>query len=340
MAIGWVQSPQPSPRPRQQPQQQPQQQEPPQAQQTAAPSTSTRQGAAGGEAPEEERPQDAAAPAPGSSAAAAVPASRQERSEQPSATASDAAHAPAGSGAGSGPESNMYGESVISVPPLSISDDEEEDDEEDDEAASSHDAAGGSSSAQPVSRLDFSSVYSSFYRESPKPESQSQQSRTDHSGQSSEATTANPLVGHNEYSPYAEAQNEYNPYAEAKPPMAAPAMRPDTAHESQQRARGFSPSDSASLEEHPAFAQDTAKSSPAAAPVQLDATEVPEKLKLGSSSGGSDDEPPAGLRAADSWHISAEKDGRGMHVTFQASGSPDLAWVPLSPRLLYVCCVI
>ena len=212
----------------------------------------------------------------------------------------------------------MYGESVISVPPLSISDDEE-DHEEDSKATSSHDAAGSSSSAQPVGRLDFSSMYSLFYRESPKPESQSQQSRTDHLGQSSEATTANPLMGENEYSPYAEAQNDYNPYAEAKPPVAAPAMRPDTAHESQQRARGFSPSDSASLEEHPAFAQDTAKSSPAVVPIQPDPKDVPEKLKLGSSSGGSDDEPPAGLRAADSWHISAEKDGRGMHVTFQAS---------------------
>ncbi len=244
-----------------------------------------------------------------------MPASRHEPSEQPSATAPDAAHAPASSGAATGPESNMYGESVISVPPLSISDDEEDHEE----AASSHDAAGGSSSAQPVSRLDFSSVYSLFYRESPKPESQSQQSRAGHSGQSSEATTANPLVGQNEYSPYAEAQNEYTPYAEAKPPMAASAMRPDTAHESQQRPRGFSPSDSASLEEHPAFAPDAAKSSAAVDSIQPDPKDVPEKLKLGSSSGGSDDEPSAGLRAADSWHISAEKDGRGMHVTFQAS---------------------
>ena len=308
MAIGWVQSPQPSPRPRQQAQQQPQQQGPPQAQQTAVPSTSAGQGAAGGEAPKEERPQDAAAHAHDSSVTTSAPASQEAHSEQPSTTVSGAAHAPAGGGVAAGPESNMYGESVISVPPLSISDDEE-DDEADSKAASSHDAAASSSSAQPVSRLDFSSVYSLFYRNSPEPDSQSQQGRTEQSGRSSETTTANPLA----------AQNEYTPYAEAKPPMRTSAMRPDTAHESQQRARGFSPSDSASLEENPAFAQDTAKSSPAIVPVQPDPEDVPEKLKLGSSSGGSDDEPPAGLRAAESWHISAEKDGRGMHVTFQAS---------------------
>jgi len=67
--------------------------------------------------------------------------------------------------------------------------------------------------------------------------------------------------------------------------------------------------------------QDTDKAfydSPASAHMQPDPMEAPEKLKLGSS-GGSDDEPPMGLRAVDSWHMSANKDGRGMHVTFQAS---------------------
>ncbi len=67
--------------------------------------------------------------------------------------------------------------------------------------------------------------------------------------------------------------------------------------------------------------QDTDKAfydSPASTHMQPDPKEAPEKLKLGSS-GGSDDEPPVGLRAVDSWHMSANKDGRGMHVTFQAS---------------------
>ena len=201
----------------------------------------------------------------------------------------------------------MYGESVISVPPLSVSDDEDEDSK----AASSRDAAGASGSTQPVSRLDFSSMYSLFYRESPKPEGCSAQSGAEHSGQSSQTTTANPLV----------EQNEYTPYRDAQPPMAAAVMRPDTAHESQQRARAFSPSDSASLEENPAFAHDAAKSFPASLQMQPDPKEAPEKLKLGSASGGSDDEPPAGIRPADSWHMSADKDGRGMHVTFQASNT-------------------
>ena len=58
--------------------------------------------------------------------------------------------------------------------------------------------------------------------------------------------------------------------------------------------------------------------SPASTHMQPDPKEAQEKLKVGSS-GGSDDEPPVGLRAVDSWHMSANKDGRGMHVTFQAS---------------------
>ena len=67
--------------------------------------------------------------------------------------------------------------------------------------------------------------------------------------------------------------------------------------------------------------QDTDKAfydSPASTHMQPDSKETPEKLKLGSS-GGSDDEPPVGVKAVDSWHMSANKDGRGMHVTFQAS---------------------
>ena len=311
MAIGWVQSPQPSPRPNQQRQQQSQQQAAPQAQHGPAPSTSSRQGAPGDGGPkeQEERPQNAAAQATDSSGTAAAPVSGEERSKQ----SSGAAHALAGSGAASGPESNMYGESVISVPPLGISDDQKEDSK----AASSDDAAGASSSTQPVGRLDFSSMYSLFYRESPTAE-RSPQSGAAHSGQSSQTTTANPPVEKDV------DKDVYTPYRDAQPPVAAAAMRPDTAHESQQRARAFGPADSASLEESPALTHDEwapAKASPAPLQMQADPEEAPEKLKLGSASGGSDDEPPAGIRPADSWHMSADKDGRGMHVTFQASNT-------------------
>lgn len=221
----------------------------------------------------------------------------------------------------------MYGESVISVPPLSISDDE---DEEDGKAASSHAATGASSSAPTVSSLDFSGIYSLFYRESPKPVSRSVQSGAQRHGQSSLPTTADPLA----------AQKEYTPYADAELPMAAAVMRPDTVHESQQRPRGFSPSDSASLEEHPAFAQDAAKAAPASVRMQPDLNEAPEKLKLGSASGGSDDEPPAGVRPADSWHMSADKDSRGMHVTFQASGIPELTWVIFFAVCVCLCQIV
>ena len=45
---------------------------------------------------------------------------------------------------------------------------------------------------------------------------------------------------------------------------------------------------------------------------------LPEKLQLGPG-GASDDDLPGGLKPVDSWHISAgDKDGRGMHLTFQA----------------------
>lgn len=237
-----------------------------------------------------------------------MPASVEERGDQ-SSTASDTASAPASRDAVTRPESNMYGESVINVPPLSVSDDEEE--EEDSRTASSHAPAGTSTSAQPVSSLDFSGIYSLFYRESPKPKSQSVQSTAEHVRHGSQATSAIPVS----------AQTIHSPYAKADQPMAADVVRPDTAHESQQRPRGFSPSDSASLEEHPGFAQDASKASPASVHAQPDPKEAPERLKLGSASGGSDDDPPAKIRTADSWHISAEKDGRGMHVTFQASNA-------------------
>lgn len=87
--------------------------------------------------------------------------------------------------------------------------------------------------------------------------------------------------------------------------------------EPKQRPRALSPSDSASLEE---FSQDLGKGfrdSPASAQLLPFPKEAPEKLQLGSFSGGSDDKPPSGIQQVDSWHISTNKDNRGMHVTFQ-----------------------
>jgi len=99
--------------------------------------------------------------------------------------------------------------------------------------------------AGPVSSLDFSSLYSMFYRESPKPnQTQSPQSSSENPPQSSQATTANPLL----------AQRDHTLLRDSAEPKAAAPIRPDTAHESQQRSR-FGPSDSASLEEHPALIQ-------------------------------------------------------------------------------------
>lgn len=66
----------------------------------------------------------------------------------------------------------MYGEAVITVPPLSISDDEDE--HEGKEALDTPAAAGRASqdnNAQLVPSLELSRLYSMFYRESPGPQS-------------------------------------------------------------------------------------------------------------------------------------------------------------------------
>ncbi len=264
MAIGWVQSPQPSPRPNQQSQQRPHQQ---QAQNAQALSTSSRAGTSAETIPRDQQQQNAAAHATPRAPHAGEAPSTRERSAEPSDAASapsrmtpagsDIAKTPASSSPATGqqndmpaqPQSNMYGESVISVPPLSTSDDEDEQSERS-KATSSHDAAGASSSsapnnAGPVSSLDFSGLYSMFYRESPKPtQTQSPQGGSETPQQSSQATTANPLL----------AQRDHTLLRDSAEPKAAAPIRPDTAHESQQRSR-FGPSDSASLEEHPALIQ-------------------------------------------------------------------------------------
>jgi len=265
MAIGWVQSPQPSPRPNQRPQQWP---HPQQAQNTQAPSASTRAETSAEINPrEQQQQQNSAAHATPSTPHAREAPATHEKSAEPSDAASapsrstpagsDIAKTPASSSPATGqqndmpaqPQSNMYGESVIRVPPLSTSDDEDEQSEEN-KASSSHDAAGASSSsapdnAGPVSSLDFSGLYSMFYRESPKPnQTQSPQSGSEIPPQSSQVTTANPLL----------AQRDQTLLRDSAEPKAAAPIRPDTAHESQQRSR-FGPSDSASLEEHPALVQ-------------------------------------------------------------------------------------
>lgn len=99
--------------------------------------------------------------------------------------------------------------------------------------------------------------------------------------------------------------------------------------EPKERPRALFPSDSASLEE---FSQDLSKGfrdSPASMHMLPDPKEVPEKLQLGSISGGSHDKPPSGIKQVDSWHISTDRDGRGMHVTFQVCPEP-FACGPLS----------
>lgn len=265
MAIGWVQSPQPSPRPNQRPQQWPRQQ---QAQDAQAPSASTRAGTSAEISPREQlQQQNAAAHATPSAPNNIEAPATDEKSAEPSDAASapsrstpagsDIAKIPASSSPATGqqndmpaqPQSNMYGESVIRVPPLSTSDDEDEQSEQS-KATSSHDVAGASSSsspnsAGPVSSLDFSSLYSMFYRESPKPnQTQSPRSDSENPPHSIQATTANPLL----------AQRDHTLLRDSAEPKAAAPIRPDTAHESQQRSR-FGPSDSASLEEHPALIQ-------------------------------------------------------------------------------------
>lgn len=291
MAIGWVQSPQPSPRPHNRPQQQPQlpQQQRQQQEQAAAQSASTRPDATEATTSTQEQPTEQLSPALDSTA---TPAAGSSAPAQPAETPCE-------------PQTNFYGESVIDVPPLSISDDEEEDST----VGASHNAAGaaGSSSshdasAQPASGIDFSSMYSMFYRNSPVPQTRPAQSSPQDAQPSIQHTTDNPLVTHKDAASLAGVSGSEAAYT----------ARPDTAYAS----RTLALSDSASLEEHPALKE--LHDSPVSTHGQPDPKAVPEKLQLGPPVVlDSDGEPKGEIKPVDSWHIGADKDGRGMHVTFQ-----------------------
>lgn len=91
----------------------------------------------------------------------------------------------------------MYGEAVITVPPLSISDDEGE--HEGKEALDTPAAAGSTlqdKNAQPVPSLDLSRMYSMFYRESPGPQSGVHQSNREPAQQTVPAPAVNTLSFH------------------------------------------------------------------------------------------------------------------------------------------------
>ena len=89
----------------------------------------------------------------------------------------------------------MYGEAVITVPPLSISDDEDE--HEGKEALDTPAAAGRASqdnNARPVPSLELSRMYSMFYRESPGPQSGVPQSNPEPAQQIGPAPAVNTLL--------------------------------------------------------------------------------------------------------------------------------------------------
>ncbi len=112
------------------------------------------------------------------------------------AQGSDTAAAPASSSSApaqpenpaSHPESNMYGEAIITVPTVNISDDKDD-----------HEGKGSAAAvrtlqdndAQPVPSLDISRVFSMFYREGPAPESGIPQRSPEPARQTGPATAVN-----------------------------------------------------------------------------------------------------------------------------------------------------
>ena len=183
----------------------------------------------------------------------------------------------------------MYGEAVISIPQQSIPDEEHEDsDAEPAPQAAAGPAAGGA----PAPGVDLGRAFSSFYRESPQP-------APDAPGPHSSFYRDSPL-------PWQASKARAGPsqHSSAEPthdPLAASCRASSEGASSLQHDSPLRFHDSAQME----------------GPVKG----LPGKLQLGPS-GASDDDLPAGLKPVDSWHISAgDKDGRGMHITFQACAS-------------------
>ena len=182
----------------------------------------------------------------------------------------------------------MYGEAVISIPQQSIPDEEHEDS---DAEPAPQAAADSAAEGAPAPGGDLPRAYSSFYRESPRPAAQ-----PDAPGPHSSFYRDSPL-------PWQASKARAGPsqHSSAEPTYNTRA------------ASGRASSEGASSLQHdsPMRFHDSAHME---GPVQG----LPEKLQLGPG-GASDDDLPGGLKPIDSWHISAgDKDGRGMHITFQA----------------------